>query len=100
VQYGGTGLPKQLNSSECCEASIFLLLFFLPLSRSSCVAKTANFFELKKKLWSGVVQHSKSGWLMTGWGHNRRLPRCNIYIRFTSLNGHNDGKRKLVAGNH
>jgi hypothetical protein len=22
------------------------------------------------------------------WGHNRRLPHRNIYIRFTSVNGH------------
>jgi hypothetical protein len=27
-----------------------------------------------------------------------RLPHCNIYIRFASLNGHNGGRSKLVAG--
>jgi hypothetical protein len=37
--------------------------------------------------------------LRSEMGQKPRLPRCNIYIRFASLNGHNDGRRKLVAAN-
>jgi len=30
--------------------------------------------------------------LTSGWGQKPRLPHCNIYNRFASLNGHNDGR--------
>jgi hypothetical protein len=30
--------------------------------------------------------------LMTEMGQKPRLPHCNIYNRFASLNGHNDGR--------